>query len=129
MCIRDRDDVIDLVTNLMDWKHLRHIPVEDDDRHLVGLVTYRDLIRHLKRIGGLGAAEVDAASVSSIMKTDLVTVGSDTSTVDAFETMIRESVSCLPVIDGGRLVGIVTDYDFMKIAEPMISRFLEGDQV
>ena len=124
-----KDDVIDLVTNLMDWKHLRHIPVEDDDRHLVGLVTYRDLIRHLKRIGGLGAAEVDAASVSSIMKTDLVTVGSDTSTVDAFETMIRESVSCLPVIDGGRLVGIVTDYDFMKIAEPMISRFLEGDQV
>ena len=63
------------------------------------------------------------------MKTELLTVGSDTSTVDAFELMIRESVSCLPVIDGGRLVGIVTDYDFMKIAEPMISRFLEGDQV
>jgi CBS domain-containing protein len=123
-----KDDVIDLVTNLMDWKHLRHIPVEDDDRNLVGLVTYRDLIRHLKRIGGQTAAEVDAASVSSIMKCDLVTVGSNTSTVDAFETMIQESVSCLPVVDGGRLVGIVTDYDFMKIAEPMISRFLEGDQ-
>ncbi|MHC5025609.1 MAG: CBS domain-containing protein, partial [Planctomycetota bacterium] len=41
------DDVIDLVASIMDWHHVRHVPVEDDERNLVGLVSYRQLLRFL----------------------------------------------------------------------------------
>ena len=43
----NQDDVVDMVACVMDWKHIRHVPVEDDDRHLVGLVTHRSLLRLL----------------------------------------------------------------------------------
>ena len=35
------DDLIDLAASVMDWRHIRHVPVEDDEGHLVGLVTHR----------------------------------------------------------------------------------------
>jgi gamma-glutamylcysteine synthetase len=39
------DDLVDLAASLMDWRHIRHVPVEDEDGHLVGLVTHRGLLR------------------------------------------------------------------------------------
>lgn len=121
------NDIVDLVTNLMDWKHLRRIPVEDDDHALVGLVTHRDLIRHLARLGRKGDDQDDiAAPVSTIMKRDIITVTPDTSSFEAFKLLQEHNIGCLPVVDDGRLVGIITEYDFMRIAEPMLHRFLEG---
>ena len=43
------DDLVDLAASLMDWRHIRHVPVEDEDGHLVGLVTHRGLLRLLSR--------------------------------------------------------------------------------
>ncbi len=37
---------IDLVVNLMDWKHIRHVPVEDDSGHVVGVVSWFDVVHH-----------------------------------------------------------------------------------
>lgn len=120
------NDVVDLVTNLMDWKHLRRIPVEDDDHALVGLVTHRDLIRHLARLGSATTTEEDrTAPVSTIMKRDVISVSPETPSVEAFKLLREHQIGCLPVVEDGRLVGIITEYDFMKIAEPMLYRFLE----
>ena len=57
----------------MDWRHIRHVPVEDNDGRLVGLVTHRGLLRLLMR----GAPRNGAGPmvVRDIMKTDPVTVG------------------------------------------------------
>ena len=121
------NDVVDLVTNLMDWKHLRRIPVEDDSHSLVGLVTHRDLIRHLARLGNTeDATEDSAAPVSTIMRRDVITVAPETSSIEALKLLREHKIGCLPVVEGGRLVGIITEYDFMKIAEPMLHRFLNS---
>ena len=43
------DDTVDLVMTLMDWEHIRHVPVEDEAHRLVGIVSYRSLLSHLAR--------------------------------------------------------------------------------
>jgi CBS domain-containing protein/gamma-glutamyl:cysteine ligase YbdK (ATP-grasp superfamily) len=104
------DDLVDLAASVMDWRHIRHVPVEDEDGHLVGLVTHRALLRLLTR-GGLKSPE--ALTVRDIMKADPVTVSSTTPTLEALEVMRRNRVGCLPVVDDQQLVGIVTSYDFL----------------
>ena len=43
------DEVIDLIANVMAWRNIRHVPVEDDDEHLVGLVSYRTLLEFITK--------------------------------------------------------------------------------
>jgi len=47
------------------------------------------------------------------MKTDPLTVSSSTPTLEAMTTMQENKIGCLPVVDDGRLVGILTSYDFL----------------
>ncbi len=58
------------------------------------------------------------------MVRDLVTVGPKTSTLDAIDTMRRHRISCLPVVQDERLIGIVTERDFMRIAGQLLEEML-----
>ena len=104
------DDLVDLAASLMAWRHIRHVPVEDKEGLLVGLVTHRALVRLLIR----GApAKKNLKTVRDIMTTNPLTVSSRTPTLEAMEIMQRNKVGCLPVLDDGRFVGIVTSFDFL----------------
>ncbi len=120
------DDTIDLIVTLMDWKHIRHVPVEDSRHMLVGLVSYRMLLRHLATtIGDARRDDASAIPVSSIMRRNPVTVRPDTSTLEAISVMREHGVSCLPVVaSDGRLVGLVTEHDFMEIAGQLLEERL-----
>ncbi|MEM7309395.1 MAG: CBS domain-containing protein [Planctomycetota bacterium] len=117
------DDLVDLAASLMDWEHIRHVPVEDKDGHLVGIVTHRQLLRMVGR--GL-RGESKPVAVSEIMRTDPVTVGPDCSSREAIELMRTNRVGCLPVVEDGKLVGIVTETDFIQVAAELLDRWLEG---
>ena len=121
------EDVLDLATSLMHWRHVRHVPVEDDAGRLIGVVSYRDLIELLAS----GKFAVPGAIiVREVMKTDMVTVSPETSTLDALELMRTHNIGCLPVIKDDRLVGIVTAYDFLtvstKLLEEKLSRVIQS---
>jgi len=104
------DDLIDLAASVMTWRHIRHVPVEDENGLLVGLVSHRALLKLLTH----GAPNNEAAvTVREIMTPEPLTVSSTTPTLEALEVMRRNRVGCLPVLDDGRLVGIVTSYDFL----------------
>ena len=105
------DDLVDLAASVMDWRHIRHVPVEDGEGRLVGLITHRALLRLLSR--GTHSQNANPLTVCEIMKTDPLTVSSTTPTLEALELMRCNKVGCLPVVDDGRLVGIVTSYDFL----------------
>ena len=60
-----------MVASLMDWAHIRHVPVEDAQNRLVGLVSYRSLLRLMAR--GWKPSDGSATPVSEIMRRDLVT--------------------------------------------------------
>ncbi len=117
----DQDDVVDLAASLMDWRHIRHVPVEDSEHRLVGLVTHRTLMRVLSQSLGRQRRPI---AVHEVMQRNLVTVEPDTPILEAIDTMRSHGIACLPVVEQGRLVGILTERDFMKIAKHLLEDFL-----
>jgi CBS domain-containing protein len=113
------DDIVDFAATLMDWRHVRHVPVEDDSGKLVGLVSHRALLR-LVATGRIG--EGHRVTVDEIMNRNPVTVHSETSTVEAIRLMREQKLACLPVTRNDKLVGIVTEHDLHVVA----SRLLEA---
>jgi CBS domain-containing protein/gamma-glutamyl:cysteine ligase YbdK (ATP-grasp superfamily) len=105
------DDLIDLAASVMDWRHIRHVPVEDAQGRLVGLVTHRALLRLVSQ--GTHSSETRPVTVREVMIADPVTVDPTTSSTDAVEIMRGKRIGCLPVVEGEQLVGIVTSYDFL----------------
>jgi CBS domain-containing protein len=115
------DEVIDLVASMMDWQHIRYVPVEDDQHRLVGLMTHRILLRLLAQGHD---PRTTPTSVREVMQKDVITVEPEASTLDAIELMKEHKIGCLPVVDKGRLVGIITERDFLKIAGKLLEEFL-----
>ena len=117
------EDIVDLAASLMHWRHVRHVPVEDDAGHLIGIVSHRDLIELLVQ----GKSGVSATMIiRDIMKTDLITVAPETPTLDALELMRVSNIGCLPVIKEDRLVGLVTAYDFLTVSVKLFEERLSG---
>lgn len=115
------DDAVELVANLMGWERIRHVLVEDAQHRLVGLVSYRSVLKHLTN----GGSTRDAA-VSDIMKEAVHTVTPATSSLDAIHLMRKHRIGVLPVLQDGRLVGVLTEENFMKIAGELLEQELRG---
>jgi CBS domain-containing protein len=116
------DEAVELVANLMVWKNVRYVPVEDGQNRLVGLVSHRSLLRLLAR--GMIEGRSGSVSAADVMRKDLVTVPPEASTIDAIRLMRQHAVGCLPVVKDGRLVGVVTEGDFMEIAAELLEQNL-----
>jgi CBS domain-containing protein/gamma-glutamylcysteine synthetase len=112
------DESFDLVASVMAWKRIRHVPVEDHEHKLVGLVSYRSVLELVAR---KGAGEVDRhIPVSRIMKRDPITISPDASILDAISSMRENKIAALPVVKDGRLMGIITERDFMNMAAQLL---------
>ncbi len=117
-----RNDQIVIADDLMRLGRIRHTPVLDDHcDDLVGIVSQRDLFR-----GALAAAlgygqhaqqkVMGMLVIKDIMSTDPVTTTPDTPLADAARVMLERKIGCLPVLEDGRLVGILTESDFLRFA-------------
>jgi len=116
------DDLIDLAASVMDWRHIRHVPVEDAEGRLVGLVTHRGLLRVMSN--GNRFIEGHPVTVREVMVENPVTVSPSTSSLEAIEIMRSNRVGCLPVVEGNQLVGIVTSYDFLEASARLFKQHL-----
>lgn len=121
------DEPVELVANLMDWERIRHVPVEDNEHRLVGLVSYRMLLRLLAE--GHVTERQRRMAVREIMRQgeSLATIPPETTTIEAIRLMRERRVGCLPVVKDGALVGIVTQRDFMDVARDLLEAKLAGD--
>ena len=118
-------DRIERAADLMEWKHIRHVPVEDDEGFLVGIVTYRTLLPLL------GLVRNAPVPVSEVMKALPVTVTPETKLLKALELMREGEIGCLPVIDpenhhGPKLVGIITGSDFISLSAQLLEDWLRS---
>lgn len=110
------DDLIDLAANLMDWRHVRHVPVEDNDGQLLGILSHRDLLHQLAK------DSKQRPPVAALMKRDPVTVTPETPAVEALRLLVDHKIGCLPVTnEHGALLGIVTASDFLRLAASVLS--------
>ena len=119
------DECIDLVASIMDWERLRHIPVENADHELVGLVSYRTLLRILAKQNTASRATEIAAR--DVMIAQPVTVTPETPSIEAIALMCDHKISCLPVVEEGRLVGMISERDYTAIAKRLLERTLLED--
>lgn len=121
----NESELVELVAYLMDRRQIRHVLVEDKNRRLVGIVSYRSILRLMA--GGKSLAEADSLPVEGIMERNPVTVSPETPTRDAIDLMRAKGVSCLPVVKDGHLVGLVSETDFMPIAYQLLEERLKED--
>ncbi len=116
-----KDDIIDLVADLMEWNTIRYTPVEDSKGRLVGLVTARLLLRHYMKAQKTNSKKVTL--VSDIMIKKPITVTQETNIRDAMKLMQDNKIGCLPVVNGDELVGLIAETDFLKITARLLNRY------
>ena len=93
------------------WRRgVRHVLVMDGER-LAGIVSDRDIKRALTS----GAVSGRPLTVADIMTRTVITVGPTATVACACDTMMQEAISALPVVEGGRLKGIVTETDVLAL--------------
>jgi CBS domain-containing membrane protein len=115
----ERNETLDLADRIMSLGRIRHMPVLDEDGQLCGVVSQRDLFRGaLATALGYGVVAQNkllaALQVKEVMTTELLTATPDMPIAEAARVMLRHKVGCLPVLDGERLVGLITEADFVK---------------
>lgn len=115
-------DLIDLAASVMDWRHIRHVPVENEAGHLVGLITHRNLLRLVS--SGNHEKSINAITVSEVMVPDPVTVSPSTPTLEAIKIMREQRIGCLLVVEDRQLLGIVTSYDFLEASAELFQQHL-----
>lgn len=106
-------ETLDLASTILMLGHIRHLPVVDENEKLVGLVTHRDLLQVIADGTEKGTVDLSSVSAEEVMVDGVSTVAPDTPIAEAAETMILNKYGCLPVVEGDKIVGILTESDFV----------------
>ncbi len=119
---------VDKIYDAMTERSIRHIAVIDDEGDLVGVVSHRDLLRHslIERSDlplFVQKALLKRTRVEEVMTSEVETADPDQPIKEAAQTMFENKFGCLPVVEGWRVVGILTESDFVKY----FTRYPEDD--
>ena len=100
---------------VMNLSRVRHLPCVKDGK-FVGLLTHRDLLRAYLPVGSSVDRQIHASrsKVREYMRTDVESITPDVDLDRAAQLLREHKYGCLPVVDDGRLVGIVTPHDFLR---------------
>jgi predicted transcriptional regulator len=110
--IGKEEDIIELAINMMDWKNIRSIPVENSKNELVGLITPREILKYhtVKESQKL-------ETLKDIMCTDFVTVAPYASTQEVVDLLGKTRATCALVVDGKFIAGVVCESDVVQVAK------------
>jgi CBS domain-containing membrane protein len=114
----EANDVLDLADDLMSMSRIRHIPILDGTE-LVGVVSQRDLF-YSALVKALGVQQREQKDLMKtirareVMSQPVITISKGTSVKEAARLMAENKIGCLPVVEGTRLVGLVTETDILR---------------
>lgn len=116
----NQNDSLSMAKDLMDLARIRHIPIIDNDDNFVGLLTHRDIlaatVSELAEIDPETQDEIEAGiPIHEIMQTDVMTVTAEVTLRKAAQLLLDEKFGCLPVVSQGKLSGIITEADFLRL--------------
>jgi len=117
----ERNEKLSVADDVMRLGRVRHLPIVDTDGALAGIVSQRDLFHSglLKALGyGTHAQRqsLDLLVAKEAMKTEVVTTTPQTKLSDAAKVMLEKKIGCLVVLEAGKIVGILTESDFVKLS-------------
>lgn len=112
-------DTVDKIHDAMTERGIRHIAVIDEEGDLVGVVSHRDLLRRalIERSDlplFVQRAVLRRTRVEEVMTSEIETVEPDQPLTEAAQVMFDNKIGCLPVVEGSRVIGILTESDFVK---------------
>jgi CBS domain-containing protein len=118
-----RNDSLQLARDIMTLGRVRHFPVIDDGK-LVGVVSQRDLYKaSLGSVMKYGEkaqrAFLEGIAVKEVMSDPPITIAPHASVKEAARLMMEKKIGCLPVLEGAKLMGIVTETDMLKLVAEM----------
>ena len=118
---------LELVRSLMRIKHVRHVPIVDPDNNFMGLMTHRDLlaqtISHMAEVDENEQEYLDRhIHIMNIMKTDILTADPEMDLCTALTLLLDHKYGCLPVVSKGKLVGIITEADFLGLTLELLRK-------
>jgi len=114
-----KDETMPVAKKILQEKNIRHLPVVEGKK-LIGLVTNMDIRKaEASPATSLEIRELhyllDKIKVSEIMTRNVITIHPDTSVEEAATLLHDNKIGCLPVVEDGNLVGIITENDVMEI--------------
>jgi CBS domain-containing protein len=122
-----KDDLIELVAELINWRQVRYMPIEDSKGRLCGLITSRTLLRYYANRTKLDNKK--STTVNDIMIADPITIGPKATILEAMKIMREKKIGCLPVVQDEELIGVITEMDFLRISGRLIERLeQEGEK-
>ncbi len=113
------DDNVAIADEMMKWRNIRHIPVVNDQNEIVGLITNRDILKiSISSLAGISLKDQrnlhHLVKAKDIMQKKILTVPENTPLYTAAKLMTTNKIGCLPIIGRGKLIGIITEADFVK---------------
>jgi acetoin utilization protein AcuB len=121
ICVRTETTARELVS-LLHSNRFRHFIVTDAEGTLKGIVSDRDVLRLFGLDPGseLARERIDETTAGTLMSPDVIEVFPWTPIVQVVRTLLRYGISCVPVVEAGRPVGIVTSTDLYLILELLL---------
>ena len=111
------DDTLADARKLMAEHHIRHVPIVSPEGTLVGVVSQRDVLAASdSSLAGGGAGDYNSTALSDLMTAPVQTTEPSASLRGAAMFLQQNRLGCLPVLEDGKLVGIVTDSDYVSVA-------------
>ena len=115
-----KDDIVELVAGMMDWKNIRYIPVEDSKGNFVGLLSPTIMLKEI--LSKSVKEKEEGISVQDVMIKEPFVVQPETDILSAMNLMQKEGVGCLPVVKNDELIGLITEAHFVAIANRLFKR-------
>lgn len=112
------------VQEIMKWAHIRHVPVVDREKRLVGIISHRDLLH--ASISSMDPVsdpqwrlQLGTIALDQVMKTPVQTIGPDAPLQEAAKRMRQAKIGCLPVVEGGHVASVISECDLLGIVEAL----------
>ena len=133
-CTLRETDTINDARQIMTEKHIRHIPIIDSENHVLGVVTQRDVLAATEPVLSSSIRSDSVAAqpdirLSEIMIRNVSVIHQSDSLREAALYLQAHKYGCLPVVSDDRLVGIVTDSDFIAIAINLLEQAELSEEV
>lgn len=126
------EDSLSAAKDLMGLARIRHIPIVDSKGNFVGLLTHRDIlaatVSELAEMDTQTMNEIEAGiPIREIMQLDVVTVSAEMALNKAARLLLEEKFGCLPVVCDGKLCGIITEADFLRLTIELLESVAQED--
>lgn len=119
------DKKLIVAKDIMDWAHVRHVPVVNAAGEVVGIVSHRDLLAASLVSVNTKISEIErkrhlwTIPIETVMHAPVATIGPGATIQEAARLLRSSKIGCLPVVETRKLVGIITEHDVLRVVEEL----------